>query len=185
MKFSNVLYLLWTHTAFVDESQNWKSVYLNQRTINVQERICDAVVICPRLYCCAVYGTYVFSCVLISSLSLRSFSSPLNEDVFTLPRALEESTLTPDIAQLSEQIHRLLVQPVHSSSSQGYGSLASNGSHELQPSAASSSESNGTTLEDPAQLHKPVSTHMHTILNTICANYFFFIIWFSPRLVYL
>lgn len=90
------------------------------------------------------------------------YSSPLNEDVFTRPRALEESTLTPDIAQLSEQIHRLLVQPVHSSSSQGYGSLASNGSHELQPSATSSSESNGTALEDPAQLHKPVSTHIHT-----------------------
>ncbi|KAI5104367.1 period circadian protein-like 1 [Silurus meridionalis] len=84
-------------------------------------------------------------------------TSPLNEDVFTLPRVLEESTVTPDIAQLSEQIHRLLVQPVHSSSSQGYGSLASNGSHELQPSATSSSESNGTTMEDPAQLHKPMT----------------------------
>ncbi|KAF5902496.1 period circadian protein 1-like isoform X1, partial [Clarias magur] len=84
-------------------------------------------------------------------------TSPLNEDVFTLPRVLEESTLTPDIAQISEQIHRLLVQPVHSSSSQGYGSLASNGSHELQPSAASSSESNGTALEDPAQFHKPMT----------------------------
>ncbi|XP_036453585.1 period circadian protein homolog 1b [Colossoma macropomum] len=84
-------------------------------------------------------------------------TSPLNEDVFTLPRALEERTLAPDIAQLSEQIHRLLVQPVHSGSSQGYSSLASNGSHELQPSAASSSESNGTALEDPAQLHKPMT----------------------------
>ncbi|XP_072543705.1 period circadian protein homolog 1b isoform X2 [Salminus brasiliensis] len=84
-------------------------------------------------------------------------TSPLNEDVFTLPRDLEERTLAPDIVQLSEQIHRLLVQPVHSGSSQGYSSLASNGSHELQPSAASSSESNGTALEDPAQLHKPMT----------------------------
>ncbi|XP_060730635.1 period circadian protein homolog 1b isoform X2 [Tachysurus vachellii] len=84
-------------------------------------------------------------------------TSPLNEDVFTRPSALEESNLTPDIAQLSEQIHRVLVQPVHSSSSQGYGSLASNGSHELHPSATSSSESNGTALEDPAQLHKPMT----------------------------
>ncbi|KAI4881130.1 hypothetical protein NFI96_017873 [Prochilodus magdalenae] len=84
-------------------------------------------------------------------------TSPLNEDVFTLPRGLEERTLAPDIAQLSEQIHRLLVQPVHSGSSQGYSSLTSNGSHELQPSAASSSESNGTALEDPAQLHKPMT----------------------------
>ncbi|XP_066536482.1 period circadian protein homolog 1b [Hoplias malabaricus] len=84
-------------------------------------------------------------------------TSPLNEDVFTLPRSLEERTLAPDISQLSEQIHRVLVQPVHSGSSQGYSSLASNGSHELQPSAASSSESNGTALEDPAQLHKPMT----------------------------
>ncbi|RXN32715.1 period circadian -like protein [Labeo rohita] len=84
-------------------------------------------------------------------------TSPLNEDVFTLPRGLEERTLTPDIAQLSEQIHRLLVQPVHSGSSQGYGSLASNGSHEHQPSAASSSESSGPGLEDPSQLHKPMT----------------------------
>ncbi|XP_043101045.1 period circadian protein homolog 1b isoform X2 [Puntigrus tetrazona] len=84
-------------------------------------------------------------------------TSPLNEDVFTLPRGLEERTLSPDIVQLSEQIHRLLVQPVHSGSSQGYGSLASNGSHEHQPSAASSSDSSGPVLEDPSQLHKPMT----------------------------
>lgn len=84
-------------------------------------------------------------------------TSPLNEDVFTLPRGLEERTLSPDVAQLSEQIHRLLVQPVHSGSSQGYGSLASNGSHEHQPSAASSSDSSGPGQEDPAMLHKPMT----------------------------
>lgn len=84
-------------------------------------------------------------------------SSPLNEDVFTPPRGLEERTLSPDIPQLSEQIHRLLVQPVHNGSSQGYSSLTSNGSHEHQPSAASSSESSGPGLEDPSQFHKPVS----------------------------
>uniref|UniRef100_A0A673ISI3 Period circadian protein homolog 1-like n=1 Tax=Sinocyclocheilus rhinocerous TaxID=307959 RepID=A0A673ISI3_9TELE len=84
-------------------------------------------------------------------------TSPLNEDVFTLPRGLEERTLSPDIAQLSEHIHRLLVQPIHSGSSHGYGSLASNGSHEHQPSAASSSDSSGPGLEDPSQLHKPMT----------------------------
>lgn len=84
-------------------------------------------------------------------------TSPLNEDVFTPPRGLEERALTPDIVQLSEQIHRLLVQPVHCGSSQGYGSLASNGSHEHQPSAASSSDSSGPGLEDPSQLHKPMT----------------------------
>lgn len=84
-------------------------------------------------------------------------TSPLNEDVFTPPRGLEERALTPDIVQLSEQIHRLLVQPVHCGSSQGYGSLPSNGSHEHQPSAASSSDSSGPGLEDPSQLHKPMT----------------------------
>lgn len=84
-------------------------------------------------------------------------TSPLNEDVFTLPRGPEENSLTSDIAQLSEQIHRLLVQPVHSGGSQGYGSLASNGSHELQLCATSSSESNGPALEDPAHFHKPMT----------------------------
>ncbi|XP_051992785.1 period circadian protein homolog 1b [Xyrauchen texanus] len=84
-------------------------------------------------------------------------TSPLNEDVFTLPSGQEERALTPDIVQLSEQIHRLLVQPVHSGGSQGYGSLASNGSHELQPSATSSSDSSGPGLEDPSQFHKPMT----------------------------
>ncbi|XP_063059323.1 period circadian protein homolog 1a isoform X2 [Engraulis encrasicolus] len=54
-------------------------------------------------------------------------TSPLNEDVFT-PSALcdpRAMSLSPDVAQLSEKIHRLLVQPVHSGSSQGYGSLCS------------------------------------------------------------
>nr|UVZ34204.1 period 1b [Rhynchocypris lagowskii] len=84
-------------------------------------------------------------------------TSPLNEDVFTPPRGQEERTLSPDIPQISEQIHRLLVQPVHNGSSQGYGSLASNGSHEHQPSATSSSESSGPGLEDPSQFHKPMT----------------------------
>lgn len=84
-------------------------------------------------------------------------TSPLNEDVFTQPNDLEERAMSPDVAQLSEQIHRLLVQPVHSGSSQGYGSLASNGSHELQPSTASSSESCGPGVEDPSQPHKPMT----------------------------
>ncbi|TRY56808.1 hypothetical protein DNTS_004083 [Danionella cerebrum] len=84
-------------------------------------------------------------------------TSPLNEDVFSPPRDLEERTLTPDVVQLSEQIHRLLVQPVHSGSSQGYGSLASNGSHEHQPSAASSSDGSGPAPEIPSQIHKPMT----------------------------
>uniref|UniRef100_A0A7N8Y180 Period circadian clock 1b n=1 Tax=Mastacembelus armatus TaxID=205130 RepID=A0A7N8Y180_9TELE len=55
-------------------------------------------------------------------------TSPLNEDVFMTPRGCEGQVTTPDIVQLSERIHRLLVQPVHSGSSQGYSSLGSSGS---------------------------------------------------------
>ncbi|XP_036379327.1 period circadian protein homolog 1-like [Megalops cyprinoides] len=84
-------------------------------------------------------------------------TSPLNEDVFTPPRGVEGRVMVPEIHQLSEQIHRLLVQPVHSGSSQGYCSLGSNGSHEPHPSAASSSDSTGATADEPAPLHKPMT----------------------------
>nr|XP_055064587.1 period circadian protein homolog 1a isoform X2 [Misgurnus anguillicaudatus] len=75
-------------------------------------------------------------------------TSPLNEDVFTAPEGGELKAMSPEVPQLNEMIHKFLVQPIHSGSSQGYGSLASSISHELQQSAASSSESNGHTSED-------------------------------------
>lgn len=93
-------------------------------------------------------------------------TSPLNEDVFTTPQDCESRTTTPDIVQLSEQIHRLLVQPVHSGSSQGYSSLGSSGSRgshrsnqqHLSASAASSSESNSPVVDEVAgALHKPMT----------------------------
>ncbi|XP_056156687.1 period circadian protein homolog 1b isoform X2 [Lampris incognitus] len=93
-------------------------------------------------------------------------TSPLNEDVFTMPRACESRSTTPDIVQLSEQIHRLLVQPVHSSSSQGYSSLGSSSSrgsrrsHQQHPSASASSSDNSPALEDAnaaITLHKPMT----------------------------
>ncbi|KAG5260919.1 hypothetical protein AALO_G00298000 [Alosa alosa] len=75
-------------------------------------------------------------------------TSPLNEDVFTPPRAAEGRSMVPEIPQLSEQIHRLLAQPVHCGGSQGYSSLTSSGggSHEQHQSAGpklGSRESNG------------------------------------------
>ncbi|XP_062341898.1 period circadian protein homolog 1-like isoform X2 [Osmerus eperlanus] len=48
-------------------------------------------------------------------------TSPLNEDVFT-PKEAETRPMSPEIPRLSEQIHRVLVQPVHSPGSQGPGS---------------------------------------------------------------
>ncbi|XP_026017876.1 period circadian protein homolog 1b [Astatotilapia calliptera] len=93
-------------------------------------------------------------------------TSPLNEDVFTAPQDCENRVTTPDIVHLSEQIHRLLVQPVHSSSSQGYSSLGSSGSRgshrsnqqHLSASAASSSDSNSPVVDEAAgAFHKPMT----------------------------
>lgn len=84
-------------------------------------------------------------------------TSPLNEDVFTAPEGGEVRAMSPDVPQLNELIHRFLVQPIHSGSSQGYGSLGSSGSHELQQSIPSSSESNGHTSEDQIKQQKPMT----------------------------
>ncbi|XP_061922071.1 period circadian protein homolog 1b [Entelurus aequoreus] len=94
-------------------------------------------------------------------------TSPLNEDVFT-SQECEPRVTTPDVVQLSERIHRLLVQPVHSGGSQGYSSLGSSGSRGSRrsypqhpsASAASSSDSNGPAMDDAAAavvLHKPMT----------------------------
>ncbi|KAK6466510.1 period circadian protein-like protein 1 isoform X1 [Huso huso] len=83
-------------------------------------------------------------------------TSPLNEDVFSLPRVVHVKSMEPEIHQLSGQIHRLLVQPVVSSGSQGYCSVESSGSHEQLLSIASSSDSNGAAAEE-ARLHKPMT----------------------------
>nr|AAO38747.1 period 2 circadian clock protein [Danio rerio] len=65
---------------------------------------------------------------------------PVNEDVFAAPATAEGKCVDSDIQDITEQIHRLLLQPVHNNGSSGYGSLGSN-DHLL--SVASSSESNG------------------------------------------
>lgn len=104
------------------------------------------------------------------SASLCVFRSPLNEDVFTMPQGCDSRVTTPDVVQLSEKIHRLLVQPVHSGGSQGYSSLGSSGSRgshrsrqqHLSASATSSSDSNSPAIDKAAAavaLRKPVSHH--------------------------
>ncbi|XP_028586847.2 LOW QUALITY PROTEIN: period circadian protein homolog 2 [Podarcis muralis] len=84
-------------------------------------------------------------------------TGPLNEDVFT-PQCAEEKILHPSIQEITEQIYRLLLQPVHNSGSSGYGSLGSNGSHEHLMSVASSSDSNGNNNEDTQRIPKPNSS---------------------------
>ncbi|XP_075406732.1 period circadian protein homolog 3 isoform X2 [Tenrec ecaudatus] len=74
-------------------------------------------------------------------------TSPLNEDVFT-PRMKKTNNSDKDIIELQEQIHKLLLQPVHTSTSSGYGSLGSSGSQERCISIASSSESSGQCVEE-------------------------------------
>ncbi|XP_023586853.1 period circadian protein homolog 1 isoform X2 [Trichechus manatus latirostris] len=76
-------------------------------------------------------------------------TAPLNEDVFTPPAPSPALSLDPDIQELSEQIHRLLLQPVHSPSSTGLcggGPVTSPGPL-LSP--GSSSDSNGGDAEGP------------------------------------
>ncbi|XP_036624928.1 period circadian protein homolog 2 [Trichosurus vulpecula] len=75
-------------------------------------------------------------------------TGPLNEDVFAAHSCTEEKTPHPSIQEITEQIYRLLLQPVHNSGSSGYGSLGSNGSHEHLMSQTSSSDSNGHLHED-------------------------------------
>ncbi|XP_058521180.1 period circadian protein homolog 2 isoform X1 [Ochotona princeps] len=68
---------------------------------------------------------------------------PSNEDVFAAHTCAEEKAPHPGIQELTEEIHRLLLQPVPHSGSSGYGSLGSNGSQEQPLSHTSSSDSNG------------------------------------------
>ncbi|XP_064028110.1 period circadian protein homolog 3 isoform X2 [Pogoniulus pusillus] len=87
-------------------------------------------------------------------------TSPLNEDVFA-PRTKEMSRVEKEIRELQGQIYKLLLQPVHSNVSSGYGSLGSNGSYEHYISIASSSDSNGNCAEE---IQEPMT------LQQVCAD---------------
>ncbi|KAJ8266229.1 hypothetical protein GJAV_G00128030 [Gymnothorax javanicus] len=85
-------------------------------------------------------------------------TSPLNEDVFFAGGLGQsgggdriEKGPGSEIAALSEQIHRLLVQPVHCG-------LGSTGSQELHASAASSSDPSSAAENEPSlPLHRPMT----------------------------
>ncbi|NXI45413.1 PER3 protein, partial [Galbula dea] len=87
-------------------------------------------------------------------------TSPLNEDVFAA-RTKEMSSVEKEIRELQGQIYKLLLQPVHSNVSSGYGSLGSNGSYEQYISIASSSDSNGNCAEE---IQEPMT------LQQVCAD---------------
>ncbi|XP_062449096.1 period circadian protein homolog 3 isoform X2 [Rhea pennata] len=87
-------------------------------------------------------------------------TSPLNEDVFAA-RSKEMRSVEKEIRELQGQIYKLLLQPVHSNVSSGYGSLGSNGSYEHYISIASSSDSNGNCAEE---VQEPIT------LQQVCAD---------------
>ncbi|NXS77881.1 PER3 protein, partial [Erpornis zantholeuca] len=87
-------------------------------------------------------------------------TSPLNEDVFA-PRSKEMCSVEKEIRELQGQIYKLLLQPVHSNVSSGYGSLGSSGSYEHYISIASSSDSNGNCAEE---IQEPMT------LQQVCAD---------------
>nr|XP_019959203.1 PREDICTED: period circadian protein homolog 2-like isoform X3 [Paralichthys olivaceus] len=78
---------------------------------------------------------------------------PVNEDVFVAPALSVGGTKTmdPDIQEITEQIHRLLLQPVHNSGSSGHGSLNSN-DHLLGMSSSSESINKGKMLWEEEEL---------------------------------
>uniref|UniRef100_A0A8C7ZVL1 Period circadian protein homolog 2 n=1 Tax=Oryzias sinensis TaxID=183150 RepID=A0A8C7ZVL1_9TELE len=75
---------------------------------------------------------------------------PVNEDVFMSPVSADGhmKTMDSDVQELTEQIHRLLLQSVHTSGSSGYSSLNSN-DHllSLTCSSESLSNDNGSKLQ--------------------------------------
>lgn len=76
-------------------------------------------------------------------------TAPLNEDIFTPPVPSPALSLDPDIQELSEQIHRLLLQPVHSPSPMGLCGVGPVTSPGPLFSPGSSSDSNGGDAEGP------------------------------------
>ncbi|XP_030889316.1 period circadian protein homolog 1 isoform X3 [Leptonychotes weddellii] len=76
-------------------------------------------------------------------------TAPLNEDVFTPPAPSPALSLDSDIQELSEQIHRLLLQPVHSPSPTGLCGVGAVASPGPLLSPGSSSDSNGGDAEGP------------------------------------
>ncbi|XP_030044308.1 period circadian protein homolog 1 isoform X2 [Microcaecilia unicolor] len=83
-------------------------------------------------------------------------TGPLKEDIFTAPKGVEMKAVDCDTQELSEQIHKILMQPVHNSSPTGKGSGGSNASQEHFLSIASSSDSNGMVVEE-VQTPRPMT----------------------------
>ncbi|KAM3866226.1 period circadian protein homolog 2 [Diretmus argenteus] len=73
---------------------------------------------------------------------------PVNEDVFvaSAPVPSEMKMVDSDIQEITEQIHRLLLQPVHNAGSSGYGSPSSN-EHLVGITGESSNNGSGNKMQ--------------------------------------
>uniref|UniRef100_A0A671Z0E3 Period circadian protein homolog 2 n=1 Tax=Sparus aurata TaxID=8175 RepID=A0A671Z0E3_SPAAU len=104
-------------------------------------------------------------------------TGPVNEDVFVAPTStlVEMKNMDSDIQEVTEQIHRLLLQPVHNSGSSGYGSLSRN-DHILGMTSSSESLENGhgskmqQVEEEVSDKARPVSKFNHLQLIIVCSS---------------
>uniref|UniRef100_A0A4W5QS66 Period circadian protein homolog 2 n=1 Tax=Hucho hucho TaxID=62062 RepID=A0A4W5QS66_9TELE len=82
---------------------------------------------------------------------------PVNEDVFVAPLPALMETMDTEVQEITEQIHRLLLQPVHNTSSSGYSSVGSN--NHLAASQVMTSEGSPSTtrIEEESSWAKPRS----------------------------
>uniref|UniRef100_A0A8C4GEI6 Period circadian protein homolog 2 n=1 Tax=Dicentrarchus labrax TaxID=13489 RepID=A0A8C4GEI6_DICLA len=94
--------------------------------------------------------------------------APVNEDVFVAPVSTvgKMKTMDSDIQEVTEQIHRLLLQPVHNSGSSGYGSLSRN-DHLLGMTSSSESLDNGGGSK-MRQKEEEVSGKARPVIKKLC-----------------
>ncbi|XP_071348620.1 period circadian protein homolog 2 isoform X2 [Trachinotus anak] len=93
---------------------------------------------------------------------------PVNEDVFVAPGSSvsEIKTMDSDIQEITEQIHRLLLQPVHNGGSSGYGSLNSN--DQLMGMSSSSESLNKSKMRREEQEEEVSSKARPRTFQEIC-----------------
>ncbi|XP_077378100.1 period circadian protein homolog 2 isoform X2 [Festucalex cinctus] len=86
-------------------------------------------------------------------------TGPVNEDVFMAPLSAgsESKVMDSDIQEITEQIHRLLLQPVHNSGSSGYRSLNST-DHLLGITSSSESLNNANKFHQESDEEEDVDS---------------------------
>ncbi|XP_055723147.1 period circadian protein homolog 2 [Salvelinus fontinalis] len=80
---------------------------------------------------------------------------PVNEDVFEAPLPALMETMDSEVQKITEQIHRLLLQPVHNTSSSGYGSVGSNDYLAASQVMTSEGSPSRTRIEGESSWAKP------------------------------